>query len=200
LCGGGLCGVGARPAHENEVAGVPVLGRIARGFIPAAPRRGGTRELSVTMQRASPATVAVVEPVVTGLGYEFVGAEFGQGDNGQALRIYIDSPNGIDVEDCAKVSRQVDAALDVDDVVPGAYLLEVSSPGVDRPLFDEAQFAAQVGEEVRVRLVSGIGGRRNFKGRLLAVENGTATVEVDGADHALPLADVEQAYLIGRLP
>ena len=152
------------------------------------------------MQRASPATVAVVEPVVTGLGYEFVGAEFGQGENGQTLRIYIDLPEGIDVEDCARVSRQVDAALDVDDVVPGAYLLEVSSPGVDRPLFDERQFAAQVGEEVRVRLVSGIGGRRNYKGRLLAVESGTATVEVDGADHVLPLADVEQAYLIGRLP
>ena len=152
------------------------------------------------MQRASPTTVAVVEPVVTGLGYEFVGAEFGQAENGQTLRIYIDLPDGIDVDDCAKVSRQVDAALDVDDVVPGAYLLEVSSPGVDRPLFDERQFAAQVGEEVRVRLVGGIGGRRNYKGRLVAVENGAATVEVDGADHALPLADVEQAYLIGRLP
>lgn len=152
------------------------------------------------MQRASPAMAAVVEPVVTGLGYEFVGAEFGQTENGQTLRIYIDRPDGVDVDDCATVSRQVDAALDVDDVVPGAYLLEVSSPGVDRPLFDERQFAAQIGEEVRVRLLGGVDGRRNFKGRLLAVEDGTATVEVDGTDHALPLADVEQAYLIGRLP
>lgn len=156
------------------------------------------------MQRASPSAIAVVEPVVTGLGYEFVGAEFGQVEGGAALRVYIDTPpgaeKGVDVDDCVKVSRQLDAALDVDDVIPGAYALEVSSPGVDRPLFTEAQFSAQVGEEVRVRLLTGIGGRRNFKGRLLVVENGTATVEVDNVDHALPLADVEQAYLIGRLP
>jgi len=144
--------------------------------------------------------VAVVEPVVTGLGYEFVGAEFGQGEGGQTLRIYIDASDGVDVDDCARVSRQADAALDVEDVVPGAYVLEVSSPGIDRPLFDEAQFAAQIGEEVRVRLVSGIDGRRNYKGRLVAVADGAATVEVDGVDHVLTLADVEQAHLIGRLP
>ena len=152
------------------------------------------------MQRASPVVVGVVEPVVTGLGYEFVGAEFGQTESGSTLRVYIDLADGIDVDDCAKVSRQVDAALDVDDVVPGAYVLEVSSPGVDRPLFDERQFAAHVGEEVRVRLLAGVDGRRNYKGELIAVGDGVATVEVDGADHALPLADVEQAYLIGRLP
>ena len=152
------------------------------------------------MQRASPGVIAVVRPVVTGLGYEFVGAEFGQGDNGQTLRVYIDAEAGVDVDDCAKVSRQLDAVLDVDDVIPGAYSLEVSSPGVDRPLFEEAHFAAQVGEEVRVRLLGGIDGRRNYKGRLLAAGDGTATVEVDGVDHVLPLADVEQAYLIGRLP
>ena len=152
------------------------------------------------MQRASAAMTTVIEPVVTGLGYEYVGAEFGQGESGQTLRVYIDAGDGVDVDDCATVSRQLDAVLDVEDVVPGAYALEVSSPGVDRPLFDEAQFASQIGEEVRVRLVGGIDGRRNYKGRLLAVEAGTATVEVDGVDHALPLADVEQAYLIGRLP
>lgn len=166
------------------------------------------------MQRASPAAVAVVEPIVTGLGYEFVGAEFGQGDGGPTLRVYIDvgegstgegtggtdGKEGIDVDDCVKVSRQLDAALDVDDVIPGAYSLEVSSPGVDRPLFSEAQFKAQEGEEVRIRLLAGIGGRRNYKGRLLAVEDGAVTIEVDLVDHVLPLADVEQAYLIGRLP
>lgn len=172
------------------------------------------------MQRASPAAVAVVEPIVTGLGYEFVGAEFGQGDGGPTLRVYIDvgegstgegtkgtegtegtdGKEGIDVDDCVKVSRQLDAALDVDNVIPGAYSLEVSSPGVDRPLFSEAQFKAQEGEEVRIRLLAGIGGRRNYKGRLLAVEDGAVTIEVDLVDHVLPLADVEQAYLIGRLP
>ena len=143
---------------------------------------------------------AVVGPVVTGLGYEFVGAEFGRAEGGQTLRVYIDAADGIDVDDCAEVSRQLDVVLDVEDVVPGAYTLEVSSPGVDRPLFDEAQFGAQLGEEVRVRLLGGVDGRRNYKGRLVTVGGGTVTLEVDGAEHVLPLADVEQAYLIGKLP
>lgn len=152
------------------------------------------------MQRASPQVVSVVEPVVTGLGYELVGAEFGQAENGQTLRIYIDKNDGILMEDCAAVSRQLNAVLDVEDTIKSAYLLEVSSPGVDRPLFTEAQFAAQVGEQVRVRMADGVNGRRNFKGRLVAVENANAVVEVDGIDYDLPVADVEQAHLIGRMP
>ena len=152
------------------------------------------------MQRASPQIVSVVEPVVSGLGYELVGAEFGQAENGQTLRVYIDKDDGILMEDCAAVSRQLNAVLDVEDTIKSAYLLEVSSPGVDRPLFTEAQFAAQVGEQVRVRMADGVNGRRNFKGRLVGVENANAVVEVDGIDYALPVSDVEQAHLIGRMP
>ena len=151
------------------------------------------------MQRASALVVSVVEPVVTGLGYELVGAEFGQAENGQTLRVYIDKPEGIVMEDCATVSRQLNAVLDVEDTIKSAYLLEVSSPGVDRPLFTEAHFAAQVGEQIRVRMADGVNGRRNFKGTLVAVENEHAVVEVDGLDYELPLPDVEQAHLIGRL-
>ncbi len=151
------------------------------------------------MQRASAQVVNVIEPVVTGLGYELVGAEFGQSENGQTLRVYIDTEVGIVMEDCAKVSRQLNAVLDVEDTIKSAYLLEVSSPGVDRPLFTEAQFAAQTGEEVRVRMSEGVGGRRNFKGQLVAVKDGMATVEVDGMDYELPIVDVEQAHMIGRL-
>ncbi len=152
------------------------------------------------MQRASPQVVSVVEPVVSGLGYELVGAEFGQAENGQTLRVYIDKDDGILMEDCAAVSRQLNAVLDVEDTIKSAYLLEVSSPGVDRPLFTEAQFAAQVGEQVRVRMADGVNGRRNFKGRLVGVENANAVVEVDGIDYDLPVTDVEQAHLIGRMP
>lgn len=151
------------------------------------------------MQRASPQVVSVVEPVVTGLGYTLVGAEFGQAENGQTLRVYIDKPEGIVMEDCAAVSRQLNAVLDVEDTIKSAYLLEVSSPGVDRPLFTEAHFAAQVGEQVRVRMADAVNGRRNFKGRLVAVDNACAVVEVDGIDYELPVTDVEQAHLIGRL-
>lgn len=152
------------------------------------------------MQRASAPVVNVIEPVVTGLGYELVGAEFGQAENGVTLRVYIDKPEGILMEDCAAVSRQLNAVLDVEDTIKTAYLLEVSSPGVDRPLFSEAHFAAQIGEEVRVRMADGVAGRRNFKGELIAVKDGSATVEVDGIDYELPISDVEQAHVKGKLP
>jgi len=152
------------------------------------------------MQRASASVVEVVEPVVTGLGYELVGAEFGQAENGLTLRVYIDKPDGILMEDCAAVSRQLNAVLDVEDTIKSAYLLEVSSPGVDRPLFQEEHFEAQIGEEIRVRMAEGVGGRRNFKGELVAVKDGLATVEVDGIDYDLPVSDVEQAHVKGRLP
>lgn len=152
------------------------------------------------MQRASAPVVQVIEPVVTGLGYELVGAEFGQAENGTTLRVYIDKPEGIVMEDCAAVSRQLNAVLDVEDTIKSAYLLEVSSPGVDRPLFTEAHFAEQVGEEVRVRMADGVNGRRNFKGELISVKEGIATVEVDGIDYDLPVVDVEQAHVKGRLP
>ena len=151
------------------------------------------------MQRASTQVVNVIEPVVTGLGYELVGAEFGQAENGMTLRVYIDKPEGIVMEDCAAVSRQLNAVLDVEDTIKSAYLLEVSSPGVDRPLFTEAQFSAQIGQEVRVRLTDGVGGRRNFKGPLIAVRDGVAIVEVDGIDYELTISDIEQAHIKGRL-
>ena len=150
------------------------------------------------MQRAASTIQAVVEPVVVGLGYEYVGAEFGQAENGTTLRVYIDTPNGVEVDDCATVSRQLSAALDVDDVIAAAYLLEVSSPGLDRPLFTESHFAAQVGEEVKARTVTAHNGRRNYKGVLVNVADGQATFEIDGIDYSVPIDDVEQANLIAK--
>ena len=151
------------------------------------------------MQRASPAIVEIVSPVVTGLGYEFIGAEFGQAENGQTLRVYIDKAEGIVLEDCAAVSRQLNAVLDVEDTIKSAYQLEVSSPGVDRPLFTEEQFRDQLKEVIRVKMADGVDGRRNFKGELVAVNTGIVTVEVDGLDYELPLDDIDQAYVVGRL-
>ena len=151
------------------------------------------------MQRASPAIVEIVSPVVTGLGYEFIGAEFGQAENGQTLRVYIDKAEGIVLEDCAAVSRQLNAVLDVEDTIKSAYQLEVSSPGVDRPLFTEEQFRDQLKEVIRVKMADGVDGRRNFKGELVAVKTGVVTVEVDGLDYELPLDDIDQAYVVGRL-
>ena len=130
------------------------------------------------MRRASDAISRVVGPVVTGLGYGYVGSEFGDAEGGRTLRVYIDTEReeGILIEDCVAVSRQLDAVLDVEDPIREPYTLEVSSPGVDRPLFDAAQFAGAAGEEARVRLLAGVDGRRNYRGTLLGVGRG------DGVD------------------
>jgi len=152
------------------------------------------------MQRVTPNIQSVVEPVVVGLGYEYVGAEFGQAENGTTLRVFIDTDSeaGVNVDDCATVSRQLSAVLDVDDVIGTAYLLEVSSPGLDRPLFTAAQFEACVGEMVKARTTSTHDGRRNYKGVLVSVADGQATFEIDGLDYSFPIDDVEQANLIAK--
>ena len=148
------------------------------------------------MRRASEAIRATVEPVVTGLGYELVGAEYGGGPGNGRLRVYIDTPGGVTLDDCAAVSEQLSVALDVDDPIPDSYVLEVSSPGLDRPLFERADFERFCGERVFVRLEQPLEGRRKFKGLLVRVEGEDALVEIDGDTWRLPLAAVEQAHLI----
>jgi len=153
------------------------------------------------MRRVSPGIEAVVQPVVTGLGYEFVGAQFGQGENGQTLRVFIDTDNGVVVEDCVAVSKQLSAVLDVEDTISSAYQLEVSSPGLDRPLFTVKQFEKQIEQTVKVKMLAPVDGRRNFKGQLIEVNNAEETVllEVDGIDFVLPVNDIEEAHLVGTI-
>ena len=152
-----------------------------------------------TMRRVSPGIESVIEPVVTGLGYEFVGAQFGQAENGQTLRVFIDTDNGVVVEDCVAVSKQLSAVLDVEDTIKSAYQLEVSSPGIDRPLFTSDQFARQVEEVVKVKMIAAVDGRRNFKGRLIEVKNEQVLVEVDGIDYSLPVMDIEEAHIVANI-
>lgn len=148
------------------------------------------------MRQASATIRATVEPVVTGLGYELVGVEYGGGRGNGRLRVYIDTTDGVTLDDCAAVSEQLSLALDVDDPIPDAYVLEVSSPGLNRPLFARADFERFCGERVFVRLEQPLEGRRKFRGLLVRVDGEDALVEVDGATWRLPLAAVEQAHLI----
>ena len=113
---------------------------------------------------------AMLAPVVEALGYECWGLEFMSQGRHSLLRIYIDHADGILVEDCEKVSRQISGVLDVEDPISTEYTLEVSSPGMDRPLFTLAQFARHVGELVKIKLRSPYEGRRNFQGLLRGVE------------------------------
>jgi ribosome maturation factor RimP len=130
------------------------------------------------------------------MGYELVGVEYGGGPGNGRLRVYIDCEEGVTLDDCAAVSEQLSAALDVDDPIPDAYALEVSSPGVDRPLFERAHFERFRGSRVFVRLAVAQEGRKRFKGELIGVEDDLVVVDVDGRTWKLPLAGVEQAHVV----
>lgn len=139
--------------------------------------------------------IELLEPPLQAMGYELVDLEVRVGGKG-LLRIYIDQTNGVDLRDCERVSRQIGAFLDVEEPIPGSYALEVSSPGLDRPLRTVAHFQRFAGHEAKLRLVGPIEGRRNFKGRLCGVENEGVVIDVDGRIWHLPLADVAAAHLV----
>jgi len=141
------------------------------------------------------ALVVLLQPVVEGLGYVLWEVEYVAGRGVPVLRLYIDSPEGITVDDCERVSRAVSERLDTEDPLPGQYTLEVSSPGFDRPLRTAAHFAPYVGETVFVELGQPQEGRRRFKGPLVAAGAGTIEVEVDGRRYALPLDGIRKAHL-----
>jgi len=138
---------------------------------------------------------ALVRPVVEGLGYELWELEYSPGRGNGYVRLYIDAAAGITLEDCERVSRAVSGLLDVEDPVPGQYTLEVSSPGLDRPLRTAGQFARFVGERVYVEAMQPIEGHRRFTGPLLAAGPETIEVEVDGRRWVLPIAGIRKAHL-----
>ena len=140
-------------------------------------------------------TDMLVSPVEA-LGFELVGIEFVRAGKHSTLRIYIDHPDGITVENCADVSHQVSAVMDVEDPITVEYNLEVSSPGMDRPLFKEQHYLNCVGEVVSVRLRMPLNDRRNFKGKLLACEAGNLTVQVDNQTFVLAIVNIEKGNLV----
>ncbi|MEP1384342.1 MAG: ribosome maturation factor RimP [Paraglaciecola sp.] len=133
---------------------------------------------------------------VEALGFEMVGVEFIRAGKHSTLRIYIDHPDGIGVEHCAEVSHQASAVLDVEDPISTEYNLEVSSPGMDRPLFKEAHYQVCLGEVVSVKLKIPMGDRRNYKGKVLGCEAGNLTLEVDNQTHVLAIANIEKGNLV----
>jgi ribosome maturation factor RimP len=139
---------------------------------------------------------AMLAPAVQALGFELWGVEHHSESTPVLLRIYIDHPDGITVDDCSAVSDQVSAVLDVEEPIRGEYTLEVSSPGIERPLFTPEQFRQYAGSEVKVRLAWPEHGRRNFRGRLLSVSDSGIEVEVDGAAYALPFGAIAKARLL----
>lgn len=148
------------------------------------------------MRRAPEAIWNFILPILDSLNYEFVGAALGQSDSGLTLRIYIDREEGITVDDCATVSSMVGAGLDVEDLIAGEYCLEVSSPGLRRPLFDASQYDHQKGKTVKVRLTVPQDGRRNFTGVLTGVDGERITLEIDKESHELTIRDIDSANVV----
>jgi ribosome maturation factor RimP len=141
----------------------------------------------------------MLEPGVQALGFELVDVEL-EGRGARAtLRVYIDGPQGVGLDDCAKVSRQLSGILDVEDPIKGSYNLEVSSPGLDRPLVRPADFRRFAGETVKLRTYEPFDGRKNFKGRLAEVSDEGVVVEVEeGQRFRLRFEAIERARLVPK--
>ena len=139
----------------------------------------------------------LIEPVVAGQGYELVDVEW-KNESGWILRVFIDKPvGGVTLEDCATVSRELSAVLDVEDAIAPAYSLEVSSPGLNRPLKKESDFARFIGKKAKIRTRRPVGDtRRNFSGTLVAVAEGKLKIDVSDQVCEVPVAEVEKANLV----
>ncbi len=141
----------------------------------------------------------MLEPTIERLGYELTDLEVKLGGKHGLLRVFIDKPDGIGLDDCEKVSLAVSAMLDVEDPLPGQYNLEVSSPGLDRKLTKVEHFHRFTGEIVKVSMRFPIEGRRRFRGTLVSVGDENIVVEVDGEAHTLPMATIDTARLVPEM-
>jgi ribosome maturation factor RimP len=140
----------------------------------------------------------LLEGPIAALGYELVDLDLRVGANG-LLRLFIDSQPGVTLDDCEVVSRQISALLDVEDPIPGSYVLEVSSPGIDRRLRTSGHFAQHVNEEVKIQLARPHDGRRRFRGKVAEVDDKAVSVVVDGTKWRLPIAEIATATLVARV-
>jgi ribosome maturation factor RimP len=141
----------------------------------------------------------MLQSTVEALGFDLWGVEYQSQGRHSLVRLYIDSPNGINVGDCAAVSAQASSILDVEDPITGEYTLEVSSPGMDRLLFKLDQYPGYVGEIVELRLRSAFEGRRKFKGILKGIEGDDVVIQVDDHEFLLPHSAIEKARVQPRI-
>ena len=137
-----------------------------------------------------------MQPVIVALGYELWGVEQLPDGRDTLLRVYIEHQSGITLEDCAKVSKQVVGVLDVEDPIAGSYRLEISSPGLDRPLFTLAQFSRFQGAHARVQLRQKLEGRRRIQGEINRVDEEAISIAGEDKDYEIPLGLIEKANIV----
>jgi ribosome maturation factor RimP len=139
---------------------------------------------------------SILRPLLDDEGLSLVDVEYARERGGWVLRVFIDKEGSVTLEDCARVSREFGQLLDVEDIIPTSYHLEVSSPGLDRPLKKEEDFIKYSGRKVRIKTTEPVSGRRNFKGALLGCTDGQIMVKVEGSDvFTIPLTSILRANL-----
>lgn len=139
----------------------------------------------------------IIKEPVNALGFELVGIEFIRSRH-PVLRIFIDSENGINVDDCAEVSRQVSAVMDVEDPITTAYNLEVSSPGLDRPLFTLEHYQRFIGHEVAISLRIAMANRRKWQGVIKQIDDEMITLIVDNKDEVFAFSNIQKANIVPK--
>ncbi|MFO7986554.1 MAG: ribosome maturation factor RimP [Desulfatiglandaceae bacterium] len=148
------------------------------------------------IQSAVQTVIQLIEPVLEEMDVELVDVEYRFEQGRWVLRIYVDMQGGISVDDCARVSREIEDLIEINDIFQQEYVLEVSSPGLNRPLKKEKDFIRVKGEKIKVRMRRPLKGRRNFTGYLIAVKDGSAYLDVTEGRVALPLDGMEKANLV----
>ena len=138
----------------------------------------------------------LIEPSLDAMGFELVDVEYLSHQGRWILRIYIDKEGGVTIDDCAMVSRELGDLIDVKEMIAHEYVLEVSSPGLNRPLTKEKHLIGAVGKKIKVKMAKPVEGRRNFSGRLSDFRDETLYIEMDRGTVALPWPEVEKANLV----
>ncbi len=167
--------------------------------------KGNTTEFSIgedkemSNSKTESDIAQIINPKLVELGIELVDIKYTREGGHWFLRVFIDKLTGIGLEDCQLVSENIDPLLDEHDPIPHAYTLEVSSPGLDRPLKKPADFARFTGENVKLTTYTPLEGKRKFKGKIIAAENHSITLDVNGTSIVLPLEQVASARLLPEL-
>jgi len=151
------------------------------------------------MSRRTAELSEMLEPAITALGYTLWGIEYVPQGKHSLLRVYLDKEGGIDIEDCAQASRQISSILDVEDPISGVYTLEVSSPGIDRVLFNLDQFREYLGWYVQLRLTENFENRRKFAGQLKAIVDDEIVLIIGDEEYTIPYELIEKANLESRV-
>ena len=137
----------------------------------------------------------LLKPTIDSMGYELWGCEYLAQGKHSLLRVYIDKEDGIGIEDCEQVSRQVSAILDVEDPISGNYSLEVSSPGIPRPMFRNWQYQRYIGQVAHIKLFKPVAGTRKFTGIIMTANEGTLVLDINGVQQDFLFSNIAKANL-----